>query len=84
MPPLQALAESTGRKEAVIKKEYEAKGDLGVVAVSARTSQRTMFPTKPLTIRGVFQVGATGGVLFARRGAVKPLVVWVWCWDVSW
>ncbi|KAL6760310.1 ATP-dependent DNA ligase [Haematococcus lacustris] len=53
---IKALAESTGRKEAVIKKEYEVAGDLGVVAVNARSTQRTMFAMKPLTIRGVFQV----------------------------
>lgn len=52
----QALAESTGRKDTLIKKEYEKHGDLGVVAVQSRSSQRTIFQTKPLTIRGVFQV----------------------------
>jgi hypothetical protein len=41
----------------MIKEEYEKAGDLGVVAVSARSNQRTMFPTKPLAVRGVFQVG---------------------------
>jgi len=53
---IKALAESTGRKDTLIKKQYEQEGDLGVVAVQSRSSQRTIFQTKPLSIRGVFQV----------------------------
>jgi DNA ligase-1 len=52
---LQALASATGRKEALVKKEYETSGDLGKVAVMSRSVQRTMFKPAPLTIAGVFK-----------------------------
>lgn len=50
---VQALAAATGRSEAKVKKDYEESGDLGTVAAAARATQRTMFPTPPLTIPGV-------------------------------
>jgi len=83
----QALANSTGKKESSIKKDYEAEGDLGKVAVGARSTQRTMFQPKPLTIRGVHQVrcavgrrarspAAGGGrvhlTFYARTSCSKP------------
>jgi len=49
----QALSQATGRKEDRIKQEYDESGDLGVVATSARATQRTMFPPPPLTVRNV-------------------------------
>lgn len=61
---LQALAQATGRKEGTIKTEYDETGDLGVVAVGARSTQRTMFPPKPLDIPTV----SKGDYFFARRG----------------
>jgi DNA ligase-1 len=59
----QALSAATGRAEGVLKKEYEASGDLGVVAAGARATQRTMFKPAPLTLQGE----APGG--WGRRGA---------------
>lgn len=50
---LQALAAATGKNDAAIKKAYEESGDLGLVAVSSRGSQKTLFPLPPLTMRSV-------------------------------
>ncbi len=77
----QALAAATGRKEALIKKEYEESGDLGVVAVNARSTQRTMFAPPPLTISGVFKtfkdIASTGGKdsQERKRGLINKLLV---------
>ncbi|KDD71597.1 DNA ligase, partial [Helicosporidium sp. ATCC 50920] len=51
---VKALAQATGRKEASVRAEYGACGDLGSVAAAARGMQKTMFPPPALTIRGVF------------------------------
>ncbi|KAG2493340.1 hypothetical protein HYH03_008474 [Edaphochlamys debaryana] len=52
---IKALCEATGKNEASIKKAYEGSGDLGVVAVGARSTQRTMFTPPPLTIASVLK-----------------------------
>lgn len=52
---IKALAQATGRQEAQVKKEYASVGDLGEVACNSKGKQRTMFPTKPLTIEVVLQ-----------------------------
>lgn len=52
---IKALAEATGSSEAVIKDKYKSEGDLGVVAMTSRSTQRTMFQPAPLTLRGVFE-----------------------------
>eukprot|EP00803_Ostreobium_quekettii_P005909 evm.model.scf_59.10 EVM.evm.TU.scf_59.10 scf_59:60347-66969(+) len=52
---IKAIAQATGKKEALIKSQYEESGDLGTVAVSARHTQRVLFPLPPLTISGMFQ-----------------------------
>jgi len=51
---IKALSDSTGRKAKDIKLEYQKEGDLGLVAVKSRTSQRTMFPPPPLKTKKVF------------------------------
>ncbi|KAG2440908.1 hypothetical protein HXX76_003761 [Chlamydomonas incerta] len=52
---IKAMCEATGKNEASIKKSYEEHGDLGVVAVGARSTQRTMFAPPPLTIASVLK-----------------------------
>lgn len=37
-----------------MKKIYEKEGDLGKVAVSSRSAQKTLFQSKSLTLRAVF------------------------------
>jgi DNA ligase-1 len=53
---MKAIADATGKTMASIKQAYQEAGDLGLVAKSFRTTQRTMFPPPPLTIRKVFGV----------------------------
>lgn len=53
---IKALCEATGKNEASIKKAYEASGDLGVVAVGARSTQKTMFAPPPLTVPSVLKM----------------------------
>lgn len=78
---LQALAQATGRKEAIIKKEYEESGDLGVVAAQSRATQRTMFAQAALTIAGVFKtfkdIATAGGANSQerKRGLISKLLV---------
>lgn len=64
---LQAIAQATGKKEAFIKGQYEETGDLGTVAVSARMTQRIMFPLPPLTILGVFKSFKSIAILQGER-----------------
>ncbi|GIL44509.1 hypothetical protein Vafri_1960 [Volvox africanus] len=78
---IKALCEATGKNEASIKKSYEASGDLGVVAVGARSTQRTMFTPPPLTVanvlkgfRDIAQVAGSKSVDIKRGMIVKMLV----------
>ncbi|GIL75828.1 hypothetical protein Vretifemale_5549 [Volvox reticuliferus] len=78
---IKALCEATGKNEASIKKSYEASGDLGVVAVGARSTQRTMFAPPPLTVanvlksfRDIAQVAGSKSVDIKRGMIVKMLV----------
>ncbi|RDI76645.1 hypothetical protein Vi05172_g13353 [Venturia inaequalis] len=50
---MKAIGESTGRSLAVIKKDQNEIGDLGMVAAKSRGNQPTMFKPKALTVRGV-------------------------------
>ena len=52
---LQALAQATGKSMQKVKVEYDKEGDLGTVAANARSSQKTMFQSAPLTVRAVFK-----------------------------
>ncbi|KAM5382672.1 hypothetical protein ACJZ2D_002462 [Fusarium nematophilum] len=52
---MKAIGETTGRSLQVIKADQKDIGDLGLVAVKSRSTQRTMFKPKALTIRGVHQ-----------------------------
>ena len=54
----QALASATGRTESRIKEDLKQEGDLGILAVKARSTQKTLFKQQPLTIKGVFKVFA--------------------------
>ncbi|KAG6857544.1 hypothetical protein H0H87_000143 [Tephrocybe sp. NHM501043] len=52
---VKAIAESTGRSMSVIKADLQKEGDLGLVAMNSKNSQKTLFKPKPLTIPFVFQ-----------------------------
>ena len=61
---IKAMVETTGRSEKSIKAMYEEEGDLGRVAVAARSTQRTMFQPKALTAAKVLEA-------FRKIAAVK-------------
>ncbi|XP_054624293.1 DNA ligase 1 isoform X2 [Dunckerocampus dactyliophorus] len=52
---MKAVAQATGRQLDKIKAEAAEKGDLGLVAESSRSNQRTMFQPASLTAGGVFK-----------------------------
>lgn len=49
----KAIGESTGRNLDVVMKDQNRIGDLGLVAIHSRSSQKTMFKPHALTVRGV-------------------------------
>ncbi|PAV21964.1 ATP-dependent DNA ligase [Pyrrhoderma noxium] len=51
---IKAISESTGRSLSVIKADLKKEGDLGLVAMSSKNSQKTIFRPKPLTVPSVF------------------------------
>lgn len=51
---MKAIAQATGRSIDKIKIDSQEKGDLGIVAESSRSNQRTMFAPAKLTVSGVF------------------------------
>ncbi|OCT72895.1 DNA ligase 1 isoform X1 [Xenopus laevis] len=51
---MKAVAQATGRQLEKIKAEAQEKGDLGLVAESSRSNQRTMFTPPKLMASGVF------------------------------
>ncbi|KZT30565.1 ATP-dependent DNA ligase [Neolentinus lepideus HHB14362 ss-1] len=51
---VKAIGESTGRSLATIKSELKKEGDLGLVAMNSKNSQKTLFKPKPLTVPFVF------------------------------
>ncbi|KAJ3544358.1 hypothetical protein NMY22_g2802 [Coprinellus aureogranulatus] len=51
---IKAIAESTGRSLAVVKADLKKEGDLGLVAMNSKNSQKMLFKPKPLTLPFVF------------------------------
>lgn len=62
---IKAIAESTGRSLTVIKADLKREGDLGLVAMNSKSSQKTLFKPKPLTLPFVFshlkEIATTAG-----------------------
>ncbi|KAJ1028262.1 hypothetical protein NDA13_003706 [Ustilago tritici] len=52
---IKAIAQSTGREVARIKKDLEAQGDLGLVALNSKKNQPTMFKVSSLKVPQVFK-----------------------------
>ncbi|KAI8900200.1 ATP-dependent DNA ligase [Globomyces pollinis-pini] len=52
---IKAIASTTGRSPALIKKEVEEKGDLGLVAQASKGKQMMMMKPKSLTVKSVFE-----------------------------
>ncbi|KAI6129177.1 DNA ligase I [Pisolithus croceorrhizus] len=51
---IKAISESTGRNLATLKAELKKEGDLGLVAMNSKRSQKTLFKPRPLTVPFVF------------------------------
>ncbi|CCH46521.1 DNA ligase 1 [Wickerhamomyces ciferrii] len=51
---IKTISESTGKNTQHVKAKYREIGDLGTVALQARSVQPTMFKPKPLTVDTVF------------------------------
>lgn len=52
---MKAIADSTGRTPSSVKAAYDEMGDLGLVAKSSRSNQKTMFAVPALTIQSVYK-----------------------------
>jgi DNA ligase 1 len=52
---VKAISESTGRSIAVVKADLKKEGDLGLVAMNSKNSQKTIIKPKPLTLPFVFK-----------------------------
>ncbi|KAI0778223.1 ATP-dependent DNA ligase [Trametes elegans] len=52
---IKAISESTGRSVSVVKADLKKEGDLGLVAMNSKNSQKTLFKPKPLTLPTVFK-----------------------------
>ncbi|KAH7910937.1 ATP-dependent DNA ligase [Hygrophoropsis aurantiaca] len=51
---IKAISESTGRSLSTVKADLKKEGDLGLVAMNSKNSQKTLFKPKPLTVPFVF------------------------------
>ncbi|KAL0581628.1 ATP-dependent DNA ligase Cdc17 [Marasmius crinis-equi] len=51
---IKAIAESTGRSLATVKADLKKEGDLGLVAMNSKNSQKTLYKPKPLNVPFVF------------------------------
>lgn len=51
---IKTISESTGKSTQQVKAKYKETGDLGLIALQARSVQPTMFKPKPLTAAVVF------------------------------
>ncbi|XP_061551059.1 DNA ligase 1 isoform X1 [Phycodurus eques] len=78
---MKAVAQATGRQLDKIKAEAQERGDLGLVAESSRSNQRTMFRPASLTVDGVFKklkeiAGMSGNSAMNKKiGIIKGLFV---------
>jgi len=52
---VKAICEATGRKRDAVEEDYKREGDLGLVALLSRTSQKTLsFASKPKPLAATF------------------------------
>ncbi|ESO89148.1 hypothetical protein LOTGIDRAFT_183140 [Lottia gigantea] len=78
---LRAIAQTTGRSMDQLKTSLHEKGDLGLVAESSRSTQKTMFQPAKLTVSGVFSklkdiANLTGNASQSKKGdKIKQLFV---------
>ncbi|CAG2227882.1 LIG1 [Mytilus edulis] len=70
---MRAIAQATGRSVDKIKLDAQEKGDLGIVAESSRSNQRTMFAPPKLTIRDVFKKLTEIGQMSGNSAQAKKI-----------
>ena len=74
---MKSIAEATGKTLQGVKTLYEESGDLGTVAQNSRSTQKTMFPSPPLTIDGVYK--AFKFIATATGKDVPALAIFFFC-----
>ncbi|KIM22746.1 hypothetical protein M408DRAFT_332788 [Serendipita vermifera MAFF 305830] len=73
---LKAISESTGRSIPSIKADLKKEGDLGLVAMNSKASQRTLFKPKILTVPSVFaRLGEIARASGAQSQAKKTKII---------
>ncbi|CAC5403585.1 LIG1 [Mytilus coruscus] len=70
---MRAIAQATGRSVDKIKLDVQEKGDLGIVAESSRSNQRTMFAPPKLTLRDVFRKLTEIGQMSGNSAQAKKI-----------
>ncbi|XP_011882996.1 PREDICTED: DNA ligase 1 isoform X3 [Vollenhovia emeryi] len=70
---MKAIAQCTGRTLAQIKDDVQKVGDLGIVAESSRSNQRTMFQPAPLTVPNVYAKLKEIGQMTGQASLTKKL-----------
>ncbi|KAJ7125595.1 ATP-dependent DNA ligase [Mycena crocata] len=76
---IKAIGESTGRSIAVVKADLKKEGDLGLVAMNSKNSQKTLFKPKPLTLPVVFanlrEIALTSGHSAISQSQAKKVSI---------
>lgn len=80
---MKAISGATGHSLAKTKQEVEEKGDIGLVAETSRSSQKTMFQPKPLTVAHIFktlqEIATVTGQNSMQRKVDKVKTLFVAC-----
>lgn len=73
---MKAIGETCGKTTAVLKQQYTELGDLGLVAMESRQTQKTLFQPAPLTLGAVFKnFRAIATMSGTKSGNVKCNIV---------
>ncbi|KAJ2686838.1 ATP-dependent DNA ligase Cdc17 [Coemansia sp. RSA 1285] len=84
---IKSIASATGRQAARVKQDHHELGDLGVVAQRGKSSQRTMFKPKPLSISKVFttfkEIAMTSGSSSIQKKARMITGLLASCSDIE-
>lgn len=77
---MKAISQTTGQSMDSIKNKVATKGDLGIVAESVRSNQRTMFSLPKLTVKGVYDklrqiAQMTGHASMAKKGEMIQTIL---------
>lgn len=76
---IKAISAATGRPPQSIKVDYETEGDLGIVAQASRTTQKTLFKPKVLSLKAVFD--ALKEIAHISGGSVRTFFIQNYSFD---